>query len=98
MHDAKRGEVRGKLALIRPIPAPVVKPQINVDTTKLLAQKAAAQQRYTAAVRLLDQVNQRNTRIDRESARARELANVGAPPWAMLAAALVLALAVGFAA
>jgi Mrp family chromosome partitioning ATPase len=96
--DAKRGEVRGKLALIRPTPAPVVKPVITVDTTQLLAQRAAAQQSASAAARQLDQINQRNTRIDREAARARELANVGAPPWAMLAAAAVLALAVGFAA
>jgi Mrp family chromosome partitioning ATPase len=96
--DAKRGEVRGKLALIRPTPAPVVKPIITVDTTKLLAQRSTAQQNYTAAATQLEQINQKNTRIDRESAHARELANVGAPPWAMLAAAVVLALAVGFAA
>ncbi len=96
--DAKRGEVRGKLALIRPTPAPVVKPVITVDTTKLVAQHATAQQNYQTAVAQLDRINQKNARIDRESAHARELANVGAPPWAMLAAAVVLALAVGFAA
>ena len=96
--DVKRGEVRGKLALIRPTPAPVVKPVITIDTMQVLAQRSAAQKSYTAAVRQLDQINQKNTRIDRETVRARELANVGAPPWAMLAAAVVLALAVGFAA
>ena len=96
--DAKRGEIRGKLALIRPTPAPVVKPVITVDTTKLVAQSAAAHQNYATAVAQLGQINQKNARIDRESAHARELANVGAPPWAMLAAAVVLALAVGFAA
>ena len=96
--DAKRGEIRGKLALIRPTPPPVVKPVITEDTIKLLAQRATAQQNYAAAVRQADQINSKNARIDRESARARELANVGAPPWAMLAAAVVLALAVGFAA
>lgn len=96
--DVKRGEVRGKLALIRPVPAPVEKPKITVDTTALLATLATAQQNYTAAARQLDQINQKNARIERESRRARDLANVGAPPWAMLAAAVVLALAVGFAA
>ncbi len=96
--DAKRGEVRGKLALIRPTPAPVVKPIITVDTTKLVTQRATAQQNLATAVAQLVQINQKNARIDRESAHARELANVGAPPWAMLAAAVVLALAVGFAA
>ncbi len=96
--DAKRGEIRGKLALIRPTPAPVARPAITVDTAKLLAQRATAQQSYSAAARQVDQISSKNTRIDRESARARELSNVGAPPWAMLAAAVVLALAVGFAA
>ena len=96
--DAKRGEIRGKLALIRPAPAPVVKPTITVDTTRLLARRATAQQSYSAAARQVDQISSKNSRIDRESARARELSNVGAPPWAMLAAAVVLALAVGFAA
>jgi Mrp family chromosome partitioning ATPase len=96
--DAKRGEIRGKLALIRPAPAPVVKPIITVDTAKLLAQRATAQQSYSQAARQVDQISTKNLRVDRESARARELSNVGAPPWAMLAAAVVLALAVGFAA
>ena len=96
--DVKRGEVRGKLALIRPVPAPVVRPKLTVDTIALLAQNATAQQNYAAAVKQVEQINQRNARIDRESARARDLANVGAPPWAMLAAAVILALAVGFAA
>jgi Mrp family chromosome partitioning ATPase len=96
--DAKRGEIRGKLALIRPTPAPVVRPTITVDTLKLLAQRATAQQSYSAAARQVDQISTKNSRIDRQSARARELSNVGAPPWAMLAAAVVLALAVGFAA
>jgi Mrp family chromosome partitioning ATPase len=96
--DAKRGEIRGKLALIRPTAAPIVKPTITVDTTKLLAQRTSAQQNYTTASQRLTQISQRNSQVDRQSARARELANVGAPPWAMLAAAVVLALAIGFAA
>ncbi|MEX2110359.1 MAG: hypothetical protein WD802_07140 [Gemmatimonadaceae bacterium] len=96
--DAKRGEVRGQLAMIRPIARPAPKPEITIDTAKFLAQRASAEQQYTAASRQLDQVRQKNARIDRQTAQARELANVGAPPWAMLAAAVVLALALGFAA
>src|SRR5438105_10210670 len=63
--DVKRGEVRGKLALIRPTPAPVVKPVITVDTMQVLAQRNTAQQNYAGAVRQLDQINQKNARIDR---------------------------------
>src|SRR5687767_1541641 len=96
--DAKRGEVRGQLALIRPVERPVPRPVITVDTARFVRQRAAAEQAYTAASRQLEQIRQRNARIDQQAARARELANVGAPPWAMLAAALVLALALGFAA
>jgi Mrp family chromosome partitioning ATPase len=96
--DVKRGEVRSKLALIRPVAPPVVKPVITIDTIKLLVQRTVSQQNYAAAVQQLNLINQKNARIERESAHARELANVGAPPWAMLAAAVVLALAVGFAA
>ena len=96
--DAKRGEVRGQLALIRPIARPVPMPAITVDTARFIRQRAAAEQAYNAASRQLDQIREKNARIDRQSQQARELANVGAPPWAMLAAALVLALALGFAA
>jgi Mrp family chromosome partitioning ATPase len=69
-----------------------------VDTVKLLSERSTAQQSYAEAARQIDQISSKNARIDRQSARARELSNVGAPPWAMLAAAVVLALAVGFAA
>ncbi len=96
--DAKRGEVRGQLAVIRPIARPVPRPEITVDTARFIRQRAAAEQSYTAASRQLDQIREKNARIDRQAAQARDLANVGAPPWAMLAAAVVLALALGFAA
>ncbi len=96
--DAKRGEVRGQLALIRPVARPVPKPEITVDTSALLARRAAAQTQLAAASRQLGQIQQKNSQIDRQTDQARELANVGAPPWAMLAAAVVLALALGFAA
>ena len=96
--DAKRGEVRGQLAVIRPTARPVPTPVINVDTSRFIRQRAAAEQSYAAATRQLEQIREKNARIDRQAKQARELANVGAPPWAMLAAAIVLALALGFAA
>lgn len=96
--DAKRGEVRGQLAQIRPIVQPVARPAITVDTARFVRQRASAEQAYSAASRQLDQIREKNARIDQRTRQARELANVGAPPWAMLAAALVLALALGFAA
>lgn len=95
--ESKRATARQQLALLRPAAAlPVA--QVRVDTARYLAQRAAAQQEYASAVQALSQVKAANDRIDRESSRARELANVGAPPLAMLAAAFVLALTLGFAA
>ena len=95
--ESKRGELRNQLAVISPTRAPVVRPTITVDTARYITQRVTALQVYTGATQELAKIREKNTRIDRESARARDLANVGAPPWAMLAAAVVLALALGFA-
>lgn len=93
--ETKRTEARQRLALLRPAPAPLPqRPQ--VDTAQFLAQRAANERVYADAVRTLAQMKAVNDRIDRESEHARDLANVGAPPLAMLAAALVLALSLGF--
>jgi Mrp family chromosome partitioning ATPase len=93
--ETKRTEARQRLALLRPAPAALPqRPQ--VDTAQFLAQRAANERVYADAVRALAQMKAVNDRIDRESEHARDLANVGAPPLAMLAAALVLALSLGF--
>lgn len=95
--EAKRTAVRSQLALLRPpaVAAPVL---AHVDTTKYLADRVANQRVYTGAIQALAQIRATDARIDSESTRARDLANVGAPPLAMLAAAFVLALTLGFAA
>ncbi len=94
--EARRDVARGQLALLRP---PSARPaqQTRVDTTGYLARRTTAQQTYTGAVQALADIRVTNERIDRQSSRARDLANVGAPPLAMLAAAFVLALTIGFA-
>lgn len=95
--ETKRAAIRSQLALLRP--APVAAPVIsNVDTAKYLATRVANQRVYTGAIQALAQIRATDARIDSESSRARDLANVGAPPLAMLAAAFVLALTLGFAA
>lgn len=95
--EIRRSTLRQELSTLRP-PPPPAPPQINVDTAAYLARKLDAQRAYASASATLAQVRATNERIDREAARARNLANVGAPPLAMLAAALVLALTTGFAA
>ena len=95
--ETRRNALRQELATLRPPPPPAA-PRVRVDTARYIAQKADAQRVYAGAVANLALIKATNDRIDREKARARELANVGAPPLAMLAAALVLALTAGFAA
>jgi Mrp family chromosome partitioning ATPase len=94
--EAKRSTARTRLAVLRPaVPAPVL--QARVDTMKYLAQRLDVQRTYGGARAALAQARTTNEKIDRESSKARDLANVGAPPLAMLGAALVLALTLGFA-
>jgi Mrp family chromosome partitioning ATPase len=95
--EARRAAARQQLALLRPAaPAPARRTQI--DTARFVAQRAMNARVYADAVRALAQMQAVNERIDQETSKARDLANVGAPPLAMLAAALVLALTLGFGA
>lgn len=95
--ETKRAAARQELMSLRPAaPAPPPRPQI--DTARYVAMRAAGERAYAEAAATLAQMRAVNERIDKESERARELANVGAPPLAMLAAALVLALTIGFGA
>lgn len=95
--EAKRGEARQQLALLRPAVPPAPR-RLQVDTTRYLAQRSVSERAYGEAVRTLAQMRVINERIDQEREKARDLANVGAPPLAMLAAAFVLALTLGFGA
>ena len=93
--EAKRSRARVQLAVLRPA-APAPAPQARVDTARYLTQRLDAQRAYSGATASLAQTRATDEKIDRESSRARDLANVGAPPLAMLGAALVLALTLGF--
>lgn len=95
--SAKRDRLRAELSAIRPPPAaqPVM---IFVDTLRYLNDRAAAVAVYQGESTQVIGVRAQNLRVDAQMEHARDLANLGAPPWAMLAAALVLAAALGFAA
>ncbi len=95
--ETKRAAARSQLSILRPAPRLVVR-QTQVDTVKYLAEKQNAQRSYTSATQTLAKARVASEKIDREASRARDLANVGAPPLAMLGAALVLALTIGFGA
>lgn len=94
--DRRRGELRAQLNLLRPVAtAPVV--SSTVDTMMYLGRRAESEKIRFGAEQELRQIRQKNVQIDQQIARVRNVANVDAPPLAMLAAATILALAVGFA-
>jgi Mrp family chromosome partitioning ATPase len=94
---AKRDRLRSQLAAIRPAPMPTPAPTVFVDTLRYLMDRAAATVKLQDADAQLARTRGQNRSVDSAMDHARDLANLGAPPWAMLAAALVLAAALGFA-
>ena len=97
--EQKHSELLARLAPLTPAPVappppPVTTPQ--VDTTHLTALHDSATRIYAAATRTLDSMRVRNTQIDIATKQARDIANIGASPTAMLAAAIVMAFVIGF--
>lgn len=94
----RQGELRARLVPLL-APPPAAAPAVtlpSIDTMPLVRRRADAVATLARANVTLDSLRRYDARIDAEASRARELANVGAPPLAMLGAALVIALAVGF--
>ena len=94
----RRSELRARLApLAAPAPALRQPPATRIDTVPFANARADATQQFLRARQQLDSLRRMNAKVDTAATLAREVANVGAPPIAMLAAALVIALAMGFA-
>ena len=93
---ARQAALRDSLALFRPavVSAPVV---VAVDTLGPLQRRDAAQTVRDAAVAALVDARRANRVTDRQLREARAQANTVAPPIAILAAALVLGVTLGFA-
>ena len=77
-----------------PPPAPAARPVI--DTMPRLAHRDSVRRLLDARTRLLVDARRVNASVERRAERARELANVSAPPIALLGASLVLGIAAGF--
>lgn len=93
----RRVELRARIAPLTPPPPPIPKLQrTHVDTTGFVIVRASAALELASARRKLDSLRHTNARIDTAATQARAVANVDAPPIAMLGASLVIALAVGF--
>jgi Mrp family chromosome partitioning ATPase len=95
--ESKHADLRREVAALTPAaPPPVAAPVI--DTTSRAARRDSLRVILGARLRLLDEARRTNARLDERAQRARDLANVAAPPLALLAAALVIGLAIGFGA
>jgi Mrp family chromosome partitioning ATPase len=95
--ESRQSSLRDSLARLRPavVSAPVV---VAVDTLGPLQRRDAELARRDSAISALDVARRANVMTDRQLREARAQANVVAPPIAILAAALVLGLTLGFAA
>ncbi len=93
----RRSELRAQIAPLAPPPPPAATLQTtHVDTTGFVNARVAATEEFLLARQQLDSLRRGNAKIDTAATLARAVANVGAPPIAMLGAALVIAMAVGF--
>jgi Mrp family chromosome partitioning ATPase len=86
---------RQAAALTPPPPAPVARPVI--DTTPRVARRDSIRALLETRTRMLDDARRVNAAVEKRAERARELANVSAPPLALLGASLVIGIAIGFA-
>jgi len=94
--ESRRNVIRDSLALFGPVVvrAPVI---VAVDTLGPMRRRDSVQVMHDSAVAVLDAARRENVVTDQQLREARAQANVVAPPVAILAAALVLGLTLGFA-
>ncbi|MDQ2890740.1 MAG: AAA family ATPase [Gemmatimonadota bacterium] len=94
----KRSELRAQLApLAAPAPPAQTLQTTHIDTIGFVNARESATREFIRARGVLDSLRNVNARLDTAATEARQVANVGAPPIAMLGAAMVIALTVAFA-
>jgi hypothetical protein len=93
--ETKRDALRREFAALAPAPLPVVARPV-IDTIPRLARRDSLAQMVAARSQTLADARRANARYEQRAERARALANISAPPLALLAAALVLGLVAGF--
>jgi hypothetical protein len=94
--EARQSVLRDSLARFRST-ATVTPVAVAVDTMTPLVRRDSAQSALDSATATLNAARRENTRTDRQLRAARARANDVAPPVAILAAALVLGVTLGFA-
>jgi Mrp family chromosome partitioning ATPase len=92
---ARRADLRRQMAALAP-PPPDLSSRPIPDTLQLISTANAARAAAAGVANRLARERAELTSIDAREARARELANLGASPTAMLAAALIFGAVIGF--
>lgn len=92
---ARRAELRGQMAALAP-PPPDIGSRPVPDTMQTIATAGAARAAAAGVANRLARERAELARLDEREARARDLANVGASPPTMLAAALIFGAVIGF--
>ena len=92
---ARRAELRRQLAALTP-PPPDLSSRPIPDTLQLITASNAARAAAGGVANRLARERAELVSLDAREARARDLANVGASPGAMLAAALIFGAVIGF--
>jgi hypothetical protein len=95
--QARRDSVRQQIARLNmPTQRVVVTPPPVLDTASWVAERDSAESLVQQAVAALSDARSKAHDFDREVARNREAATRSAPPVALLAAALIIGIALGF--
>ena len=92
---ARRADIRRQMTALAP-PPPDLSSRPVPDTLQLIATANAARSAAAGVANRLARERAELTSLDAREARARELANLGASPGAMLAAALIFGAVIGF--
>jgi hypothetical protein len=95
---ARRADLRRQMAALAPPPPALAAAASRPvpDTTQLIAAAAAARSAAAGVANRLTRERAELTQLDAREGKARELANLGASPSAMLAAALIFGAVIGF--
>lgn len=95
--QTRRDSIRQQIAKLNmPTQRVVVTPTPTLDTASWVAERDSARSLVRQATAALSDARSKSGEFDRELARQREAATRSAPPVALLAAALVIGIALGF--
>jgi Mrp family chromosome partitioning ATPase len=95
----RRDALRAEIAAVAPPPRPSPGELAQADTMRRLGQRDSARAALAAATTRLEGARRTVLELDRRAERARALANpLSAPPYAMLASAIVFGMVLGFGA